>query len=44
MSGGRWFGDLGNPDYTSTDQREVRKTDKEGPVGARALALVEGDD
>lgn len=23
---------------------EVRKTDKEGPVGARALALVEGDD
>ncbi|XP_043327316.1 radical S-adenosyl methionine domain-containing protein 1, mitochondrial isoform X1 [Cervus canadensis] len=29
---GQWLGVPGNPAYTSTDQREVRKIDKEGPL------------
>lgn len=34
----------GSPDCRSTDPGEERKTDKEGPAGARALALVVGED
>ena len=32
MLWGQWLGVPGNPDYTSADQREVRKIDQEGPL------------